>query len=218
MCHNDYMARCLQLALLGAGHVAPNPMVGAVLVYENRIIGEGHHEKYGAAHAEVNCIHSVKEEDKHLIPHATLYVSLEPCAHFGKTPPCTELILAQKIKKVVVALRDPFEAVNGRGIEKLRAAGVEVITGVLNKEAAFINKRFFYFHKEKLPYVVLKWAQSSDGFIARTGERTAISNAWTNRLVHKWRSEEQAILIGAGTFITDGPSLCLLYTSPSPRD
>ncbi len=203
-----YMQRCLQLAELGAGYVAPNPMVGAVLVYQERIIGEGFHEQYGQPHAEVNCINSVKEVDRLYIPDSTLYVSLEPCAHFGKTPPCADLILRHKIKKVVVALRDPFNEVDGKGIEKLRAAGVEVVTGVLEKQAAMLNKRFLHFHQYKQPFIILKWAESLNGAIAaEDNSQTAISAAFTNRLVHGWRAQEAAILVGATTAVTDNPSL-----------
>jgi riboflavin-specific deaminase-like protein len=156
------MHRCLELAQLGVGNVAPNPMVGAVLVYNDRIIGEGYHRQYGKAHAEPNCIASVKDEDKHLIEQSTLYVSLEPCAHFGKTPPCADLIIEKKISKVVVGCRDPFVQVNGKGIEKLKAAGVEVELGVLENECKELNKRFFTFHTQHRPYVILKWAQTFD--------------------------------------------------------
>jgi riboflavin-specific deaminase-like protein len=160
-----YMHRCLELAQLGAGSVAPNPMVGAVLVHDERIIGEGYHQQYGKAHAEPNCIASVTTDDKHLIEQSTLYVSLEPCAHFGKTPPCADLIVAMKIPKVVIGCRDPFVQVNGKGIEKLKAAGVEVELGVLEKECKELNKRFFAFHTQHRPYVILKWAQTLDGKI-----------------------------------------------------
>ena len=159
------MQRCLQLAELGAGHVAPNPMVGAVLVYEGRIIGEGYHQQYGWPHAEVNCINGVNRENRQYISQSTLYVSLEPCAHFGKTPPCTDLIIENKIENVVIGCRDSFEAVNGKGIEKLKAAGVNVIVGVLEKECLELNKRFITFHQDKRPYVILKWAQSNEPFI-----------------------------------------------------
>jgi diaminohydroxyphosphoribosylaminopyrimidine deaminase / 5-amino-6-(5-phosphoribosylamino)uracil reductase len=206
--HHNYMQRCLQLARLGAGAVAPNPMVGAVLVHEERIIGEGYHRQYGGPHAEVDCIASVKAEDRPLIPHATLYVSLEPCAHFGKTPPCADLILAHSIRKVVVGCRDPFAAVNGKGIEKLQAAGVAVTVGILEEECRWLNQRFFCFHQQHRPYVVLKWAQTADGKIAAVGkDRLLISNEQTNRLVHRWRSEEMAILVGRNTAMLDDPSL-----------
>lgn len=202
-----YMQRCLQLAALGAGRVAPNPMVGAVLVYANRIIGEGYHEQYGQAHAEVNCVTSVRDEDRPLIPESTMYVSLEPCAHFGKTPPCANRLISEKVKRVVIACSDPFAAVNGRGVEKLEQAGIAVTTGVLENEALTLNKRFFTFHRHQRPYVMLKWAQSSDGFLSKTGEATKISGPVANRLVHRWRSEEASIMIGSQTAIIDNPQL-----------
>ncbi len=202
------MQRCLDLALLGAGSVAPNPMVGAVLVYKDHIIGEGFHERYGEAHAEVNCLRAVSEADKHLIKSSVLYVSLEPCAHFGKTPPCSQLIIDQQIPKVVIACRDPFEKVNGKGIEMLRDAGVEVELGLLEEEAILLNKRFFVFHQQKRPYVILKWAETADQTIDSLGsERLMISNEYSNRLVHRWRSEEAGILIGTNTAAKDNPSL-----------
>ena len=202
------MKRCLQLAKMGAGHAAPNPMVGAVLVYEDRIIGEGFHQQYGGPHAEVNCINSVAENDLSLIAKTVLYVSLEPCSHFGKTPPCTDLIIEKKIPIVVIACRDSSELVNGSGIKKLQAAGVNVIVGILEKEALELNKRFFIFHQYHRPYIILKWAQSNDDKIAGgDGSRTFISNEYTNRLVHKWRSEEAAILVGTNTALQDNPAL-----------
>lgn len=201
------MQRCLQLAALGAGTTAPNPMVGAVLVHEDVIIGEGYTQPYGQAHAEVMCINSVSADKQYLLPTATLYVSLEPCAHFGKTPPCTALIISKGIKKVVIGCLDPFEAVNGRGIAALAAAGIEVITGVLEAQCREMNKRFLTFHTKQRPYIILKWAQSANGKIAASGERTAISNDMSNRLVHRWRSEEAAIMVGANTAITDNPQL-----------
>jgi diaminohydroxyphosphoribosylaminopyrimidine deaminase/5-amino-6-(5-phosphoribosylamino)uracil reductase len=201
------MQRCLELARMGAGHVAPNPMVGAVLVHEDRIIGEGYHEQYGQAHAEVNCINSVKAGDVDLVPSSTLYVSLEPCVHFGITPPCTDLVIFNNIPEVVIACVDIFAAVNGKGIEKLRSAGINVITGVLEKEAIELNKRFFTFHQKQRPYVILKWAESSDKMIGKGGERVLISNEASNRLVHKWRSEEAAIMVGTNTALADDPAL-----------
>jgi diaminohydroxyphosphoribosylaminopyrimidine deaminase/5-amino-6-(5-phosphoribosylamino)uracil reductase len=202
------MHRCLELARLGAGRVAPNPMVGAVLVYEDKIIGEGYHQQYGKAHAEPNCIASVKNEHKHLIAQSTLYVSLEPCAHFGKTPPCADLIVEMKIPKVVIGCRDPFVEVNGKGIEKLKAAGVEVELGVLENECKELNKRFFTFHTKHRPYVILKWAQTLDGKIANEDySRIRISNEHTNRIVHQWRSEEMAIAVGTNTALFDDPEL-----------
>ena len=176
------MSRCIQLARMGAGNVAPNPMVGAALVHNDSIIGEGYHEKYGEAHAEVNCINSVADENKSLIEKSTLYVSLEPCSHFGKTPPCSDLIIQQKIKKVVIGCADPYEEVAGKGIERLRKAGVEVITSVLENESKDLNKRFFTFHQKKRPYIILKWAQSANGKIGSESERVLISNQYSNRL------------------------------------
>jgi len=206
--HQLFMQRCIDLAQKGRGAVAPNPMVGAVLVYENRIIGEGWHQQFGGPHAEVHCIQSVAIEDKQFIPQSTLYVSLEPCNHYGKTPPCSDLIIQSQIKKVVIACKDPFEKVNGSGIKKLEDNKVEVITGILEKEAIQLNKRFFIFHQQQIPYVILKWAESNDGFIAKPqGKPVKISNHITDKLVHKWRSEEAAILVGTNTVLNDNPSL-----------
>src|SRR5688572_9730609 len=203
------MQRCIQLAQSAAGYVAPNPMVGAVLVFEDRIIGEGYHQVYGGPHAEVNCVNSVKEADRHLIEKSVMYVSLEPCAHFGKTPPCADLIIEKKIPQVVIGCRDPFKQVDGKGVEKLQAAGVQVTLGVLEPDSRSLNKRFITFHKEHRPYIILKWAQTANGKIAgyQHGERLLISNEFTNRLVHKWRSEEAAILVGTNTALFDDPSL-----------
>ncbi len=202
------MARCLQLAGLAVGLVAPNPMVGAVLVYKDQIIGEGYHQTYGGGHAEVNCLNSVAESDREFIPKSTLYVSLEPCAHFGKTPPCADLIIQEKIQQVVVACRDPFEKVNGRGIQLLKAAGIIVREGLLEVEALEINKRFFGFHKNKRPYIFLKWAQTADGFIAGSDHRPLkISNGCSDRWVHKMRSAEAAIMVGTQTALKDNPYL-----------
>lgn len=206
--HEDYMGRCLQLAKLGAGNVAPNPMVGAVLVYNDVIIGEGYHQQYGAAHAEVNCFDSVMPHMQAFVSKSTLYVSLEPCSHFGKTPPCADLIIQKSVAKAVIACRDPFKEVNGNGIEKLSAAGIEVLEGVLEKEAQELNKRFFTFHQKKRPYIFLKWAQTKDGFIAKPGfERLAISNTLSNIFTHKMRAEEAAILVGTNTALHDNPGL-----------
>ncbi len=203
-----FMQRCLDLARLGAGNVAPNPMVGAVLVYNNRIIGEGYHQKFGEAHAEVNCINSVSETDRHLISKSTLYVSLEPCSHHGKTPPCADLIMKERIPKVVIGSRDPFKAVNGKGIEQLISAGIDVKQNILENECKYLNKRFFTFHTLHRPYIILKWAQTADEMIGSgTDERLLISNELTNRLVHRWRSEESAILVGTNTALADDPSL-----------
>ena len=206
--HELYMHRCIELAQLAAGNVAPNPMVGAVLVHQDIIIGEGYHRQYGEAHAEVNCIASVKEEDQHLIEQSTLYVSLEPCAHFGKTPPCADLIIENKIPKVVIGCRDPFAQVNGKGIEKLKAEGIEVETGILENECIKLNKRFFKFHTQHRPYIILKWAQTLDNKIANEDYSPVhISNEFTNRIVHKWRGEEMAIAVGTNTALFDDPEL-----------
>ena len=216
--HEIYMHRCLQLAKLGAGNVAPNPMVGAVLVYNDRIIGEGYHQQYGEAHAEVNCIASVSEDEKRSISESTMYVSLEPCAHYGKTPPCADLIIKNKIKKVVIGCGDPFKEVNGKGIEKLQEAGIEVIQNVLENDCKELNKRFFTFHTQHRPYIILKWAQSLNGKIAAENPgRLFITNELTNRLVHKWRSEEAAILVGTNTALMDDPELTTrLWTGNNP--
>ncbi|MFL5739365.1 MAG: bifunctional diaminohydroxyphosphoribosylaminopyrimidine deaminase/5-amino-6-(5-phosphoribosylamino)uracil reductase RibD [Flavisolibacter sp.] len=203
-----YMNRCIELARRGAGQVAPNPMVGSVLVHDGKIIGEGYHKQFGKPHAEVNCIASVNKEDKSLIHQSTLYVSLEPCAHHGKTPPCADLIIEKKIRKVVVGCRDPFVRVDGKGIEKLQKAGVEVIVGILEKECIELNKRFIVFHTQHRPYIILKWAQTLDGKIARADyRRINISNEYTNRIVHRWRSEEMSILVGTNTVLYDDPEL-----------
>jgi len=212
-----YMHKCLTLAELGRSGAAPNPMVGAVLVHKNRIIGEGFHQKYGQAHAEVNCISAVEQNDVHLISESTIYVSLEPCAHYGKTPPCANLIIDKKIAKVVIGCFDPFEEVAGRGIEKLRSAGTDVTTGILENECRELNKRFFTFHTLHRPYIILKWAQASDSKIAKDNSRLAISNEYTNRIVHKWRSEEMAILVGTNTALIDDPQLTTrLWPGKSP--
>ncbi|HMO31946.1 MAG TPA: bifunctional diaminohydroxyphosphoribosylaminopyrimidine deaminase/5-amino-6-(5-phosphoribosylamino)uracil reductase RibD [Lacibacter sp.] len=206
--HELYMQRCLTLAARGAGRVAPNPLVGAVLVHDNRIIGEGWHEAFGGPHAEVNCLQSVVPADRHLVPDSTLYVSLEPCSHYGKTPPCSLRILQEHIPRVVVGCRDPFPSVNGSGIARLREAGVEVTEGLCEEECRAINCRFFTWHRLQRPYIVLKWAQTDDGFIG-TGnrDRLYISNPYTNHLVHRWRSEEAAILVGRRTAELDDPLL-----------
>ena len=204
----QYMSRCIELAKLAAGYAAPNPMVGAVLVYEDKIIGEGYHKKYGAPHAEVNCINSVLAENKTLIEKSTIYVSLEPCSHYGKTPPCVDLIIKNKIKKIVIGCKDIYKEVAGKGIEKLKNSGAEVIPDVLENECKELNKRFFTFHQKNRPYIILKWAQSANGKTGSlSGERILISNDYSNRLVHKWRSEEAAILVGTNTALKDNPSL-----------
>ena len=199
------MQRCLQLALKGLGNVSPNPMVGCVIIHENKIIGEGYHQKYGEAHAEVNAINSV--QDKSLLKSSTLYVSLEPCNHFGKTPPCADLILKYEIPNVVIGIHDPFEKVNGSGIKKLLDAGVHVTVGVLEEKCQEINKRFFIFQEEKRPYIILKWAQSKDGFIGKKNESIRISNELTRVINDTWRTQEDAVLIGGETARTDNPHL-----------
>lgn len=202
------MFRCLELAQKGASAVAPNPMVGSILVYKGRIIGEGSHKVYGGPHAEVECLASVAESDKQYIPFSTLYVSLEPCAHEGKTPPCADMIIRERIPVVVIGCRDPFPLVNGSGIGKLEGAGIMVKQHVLEADAKMLNKRFFTFHLQQRPYIILKWAQTLNGMIAGKGkERLQISNSLTNHLVHQWRSAESAILIGTETALRDNPFL-----------
>jgi diaminohydroxyphosphoribosylaminopyrimidine deaminase / 5-amino-6-(5-phosphoribosylamino)uracil reductase len=205
--HEKYMHRCLQLAKLAEGHVAPNPMVGSVLVHDNKIIGEGYHMQFGQPHAEVNCIRSIADENKHLIDKSTLYASLEPCAHYGKTPPCADLIITYKIPKVVIGCRDPFAAVDGKGIEKLRAARIHVTVGVLESECKDINKRFFTFHVLRRPFILLKWAETINHKIGKTGERLLVSSEMTNRFVHQLRAQQQAILVGTNTVLADDPQL-----------
>ena len=209
-----FMARCLTLARMGAGQTAPNPMVGAVVVHAGRIIGEGFHRAYGGPHAEVNAIAAVR--DASLLPASTLYVSLEPCSHQGKTPPCTELILRTGIRRVVVACTDPFPAVSGRGIRRLREAGMEVTTGVLEAEARRLNRFFLTAQTARRPYIILKWAESADGFIDRTRSSAAVpavrlSDAVTMRAVHRLRAEVGAIMVGARTAMLDDPSLTVRH-------
>jgi diaminohydroxyphosphoribosylaminopyrimidine deaminase/5-amino-6-(5-phosphoribosylamino)uracil reductase len=209
--HNKYLQRCIDLALLGAGSVSPNPMVGAVIVHDGQVIGEGYHQKYGQAHAEVNAINSVLarfDNADELLRQSTIYVSLEPCAHYGKTPPCADLIIKHRIPTVVIGCRDPFSQVNGRGIEKLQAAGIEVITGVMEAECLELNKRFFTRIQKQRPYIILKWAQTQDGYFAPAdGSQFWITGPEAKRLVHKWRSEEDAILVGKHTAQIDNPQL-----------
>jgi len=212
------MQRCFQLAQLGAGYVAPNPLVGAVLVYNDRIIGEGYHQQYGQAHAEVLCINSVSAADQPLIAKSTLYVSLEPCAHFGKTPPCADLLIKMHIPKVVIACRDSYKEVDGKGIAKLEKAGIEVSLGVAEEAAKQLNRQFFTFHENKRPFIILKWAQSSNYKIAKADlKKVKISNEFTDRLVHQWRSEAAAIMVGTHTALYDDPSLTnRLWSGPDP--
>jgi len=205
----QYMQRCLDLAEKGSGWVAPNPMVGAVLVCEDRIIGEGWHAYYGQPHAEVNAIqNAMAAGNGSLLGRSTLYVSLEPCAHHGKTPPCDQLIIQHRIPRVVVGCRDPFPEVNGKGIEHLLASGVNVEVGVLEKKCIDLNRRFFCFHLKKRPYIILKWAQTESGIIGSgTSDRLHISGAAANQWVHQWRSEEAAIMVGSQTALLDNPRL-----------
>jgi diaminohydroxyphosphoribosylaminopyrimidine deaminase / 5-amino-6-(5-phosphoribosylamino)uracil reductase len=204
--HEIYISRCLELAENGLGNVAPNPMVGCIIVYEEKIIGEGYHQFYGGPHAEVNAINSVS--DKSLLKKSTLYVNLEPCAHWGKTPPCSDLIIEMGIPNVVIGCQDIFAEVNGKGIEKLTKAGVKVETGILKKESLHLNRRFFTFHKNKRPYIILKWAQTADGFIAREDYSSKwISSTYSRLTVHKWRAEEAAIMVGTNTVLYDNPRL-----------
>lgn len=207
------MQRCLQLARLGAGTAAPNPMVGAVLVHGDRLLAEGWHQRPGGPHAEVNCLRAFG--DRAIPTDAILYVNLEPCSHHGKTPPCVDLIIERAVKHVVISHRDPFPEVSGRGVDRLRAAGIEVADGIMEKEARWLNRRFLTSIELGRPYIILKWAQSSDGFldqhprIARGVQR--ISSPDTDVLVHRWRSEEQAILVGSRTVVNDDPQLTVRH-------
>ena len=240
-----YIFRCIELAKNGLGSTAPNPMVGCIIVNDNKIIGEGYTSAYGGAHAEVNAIHSVK--DKKILSKATLYVTLEPCAHFGNTPPCVNLILEHKIPKVVIGIKDPNKKVSGKSIQLLKESNCNVSVGILEDQCKELHKRFLTLQKKKRPYIILKWASTYNGFIApieklrsTTPQPFWITNTYSKQLVHKWRSEEQAILVGSNTVLADNPKLtlrtwagknpirviidktlkipCLLYTSPSPRD
>ncbi len=219
--YEKYIRRCIDLALNGKGNTRTNPMVGCVIECDGRIIGEGYHEYFGGPHAEVNAIRAVN--DSSLLSKSTLYVSLEPCSHTGKTPPCSDLIVEKKIPRVVVGSGDPNSLVAGRGIQKLRNAGIEVIEGVLQEECKVINHQFFTFHSKKRPYILLKWAESSDGFmdIVRPAGTPIgphwISNSLSQRIVHKWRTEEDAIMVGTNTVMTDNPSLTArLWPGHSP--
>lgn len=206
--HNQFMQRCLSLAQKGLGYTYPNPMVGAVVVCDGKIIGEGWHRKAGTPHAEV---HALKGLSNEILTTATLYVNLEPCAHFGKTPPCCDLVISKGIKKVVVGARDPNPDVAGKGIRAMQEAGIEVIVGVLEEECMLLNKRFYCFHTKKRPYIILKWAQSKDGFIApekdKKGKVHWISDLHSQQLAHRWRAEEHAILVGRNTITQDNPKL-----------
>ncbi|MBR4135206.1 MAG: bifunctional diaminohydroxyphosphoribosylaminopyrimidine deaminase/5-amino-6-(5-phosphoribosylamino)uracil reductase RibD [Bacteroidales bacterium] len=217
----SFMHRCLQLAALGLGAVQPNPMVGAVIVHEGIIIGEGYHHAYGEAHAEVNAIASV--QDPSLLPHSTLYVSLEPCSHYGKTPPCADAIIAHGIPKVVVGTQDYHSKVNGAGIRKLQEAGVEVVMPVSEEACVELNRRFFTYHREHRPYVILKWAQTADGFMDIDRSEEHPSNYWITNpalrvITHQWRSEEDAILVGWRTMYNDHPQLTTrLFPGKDPQ-
>lgn len=205
------MNRCLELAEKGKGNVAPNPMVGSVIVYQNKIIGEGYHKLYGAPHAEVNAINSVK--NKSLLKESRIYINLEPCTHFGKTPPCTDLIIREGIPHVIIGVKDEHDKVAGKGIEKLKKSGVKVEVGVEQEKCLQLNKRFFKFHTQGIPFIILKWAESNDGFIARTdlaiknGESNKITGQKSNHYVHQQRAQEQAILVGKNTIQIDNPFL-----------
>lgn len=200
-----YMQRCIELAKKAIGDTYPNPLVGSVIVYNNQIIGEGYHKKAGEPHAEINAINSIKNPE--FLKEATIYVSLEPCSHYGKTPPCALKLQEIGFKKVVIGAMDYNEQVNGKGKKILEDAGIEVVTGVLKKECEELNKRFFTFHQKKRPYIILKWAQSGDGFMDKDQRPIQISNSLSKQYVHKMRSEEQAILVGKNTAINDNPSL-----------
>lgn len=205
-----YMLRCLELAKKGRYNTSPNPRVGCVIVSsDQQILGEGYHEVFGGPHAEVNAIRSVSSNQN--LSNSTLYVNLEPCSHFGKTPPCANLIIEMKIGRVVIGMQDPNPKVMGNGIRLLRDAGVEVITGVEENACRDLNKRFVWFHEKGSPYIVLKWAQSLDGFIGIEGQRLPISGSLSNQIVHEWRAEEQAILIGKNTALHDNPSLTVRH-------
>lgn len=202
----EYMRRAISLASLGLGSTSPNPVVGCVLVKDGQIIGEGYHQQYGHAHAEVNAVESV--DDPSLIPGATAYVTLEPCSFHGHTPPCADLLIKHQISRVVIATLDPHERVNGNGVQRLKAHGIDVEVGLLEAAYRQVNRRFFTYQEEKRPYIILKWAQTRDGFIARKNfDSKWISNPRSRQLVHKWRSEEDAILVGKNTARYDNPSL-----------
>ena len=213
-----FMRRCIQLAKNGRQNAKPNPMVGAVIVHNNRIIGEGYHVRCGQGHAEVNAFASISAADEVLLPESTLYVSLEPCSHYGKTPPCADLIIEKGVGRVVIGCIDEFAEVQGRGIRKLREAGIEVKVGVLEDECKALNRRFFTFHREKRPYIILKWAQTANGFIDDHYQPTQISSNFTKMLAHKLRAEEDAILVGRVTDKRERPRLNVReWTGPDPK-
>jgi diaminohydroxyphosphoribosylaminopyrimidine deaminase / 5-amino-6-(5-phosphoribosylamino)uracil reductase len=215
--HEKHMQRCLELAINGLGNVAPNPMVGAVLVKDGQIIGEGYHQLYGSAHAEVNAVNEFLNHagsNAGELMRATLYVNLEPCNHYGKTPPCTELIIRHKIPEVVIGCADPNKRETASGIQVLKDSGCKVIEGVLQKESEELNRRFITYHIKKRPYIILKYAQSADGFLApekNSGKDSWLTNEWSRKMVHKWRSEEQAIMVGTNTAESDNPRLTTRY-------
>jgi len=200
-----YMQRAIDLAQLGLSKVSPNPLVGSVLVYQNQVVGQGYHQAYGQAHAEVNAILSVKNPE--ILSKSTLYVNLEPCSHFGKTPPCANLIIEKKIPKVVIANQDPNPLVAGLGIKRLKENGIEVVEGILEKEGNFLNRRFFTFFKKKRPYIILKWAETCNQYMGKKNESVWISSDLSKTWVHKWRSEEDAFLVGSQTALQDNPRL-----------
>ncbi|MCE3075526.1 bifunctional diaminohydroxyphosphoribosylaminopyrimidine deaminase/5-amino-6-(5-phosphoribosylamino)uracil reductase RibD [Chryseobacterium gwangjuense] len=200
-----YIKRCIELAQKASGKTYPNPLVGSVIVHDGKIIGEGYHHKTGEPHAEINAINSVK--DKNLIPESTIYVSLEPCAHYGKTPPCALKIKELGFKKVIIGAMDSHDKVNGKGKKIIQDAGIEVVSGILEKECIELNKRFFTYHEKKRPYIILKWAESGDGFLDKDFKPTSISNTLVNQFVHQLRADEHAILVGTQTALNDNPSL-----------
>ena len=205
MNHEFYIKRCIELAQKATGKTYPNPLVGAVIVHNGKIIGEGFHQKAGEPHAEINAINSVKNPE--LLPESTIYVSLEPCAHFGKTPPCSFKLREIGFKKVVIGAMDSHDKVNGKGKKILMDAGIETLSGILENKCRELNKRFFTFHEKKRPFIILKWAESNDGFIDKNFQPTKISNELASQLVHQIRSEEHAILVGTQTALIDNPSL-----------
>lgn len=205
----QFMARCIQIAQNGLGSTYPNPFVGSIIVHNNKIIGEGYTSEYGGPHAEVNAVNSVK--DQSLLKESTLYVTLEPCSHFGKTPPCCDLIIAKNFKRVVIGTLDPFAKVNGQGYLRLLENGIDVTLGVLEEECKELNRRFITFHQEKRPYIILKWAQTQDGYMGHDDVQKWITNKYSRQLVHEWRTEEQAILVGKKTALVDNPQLNTRY-------
>lgn len=220
--HEIVIARAIELAKLGLGAVSPNPMVGAVIVYKNKIIGEGYHEAYGKAHAEVNAVQQVLDQFPNaveILKQSILYVTLEPCSHFGKTPPCADLIIKYQIPEVIIGTLDPFESVNGKGVAKLEAAGIKVTTGVLEAECIALNKRFFTRIQKQRPYVILKWAETADGYFSTIdGKQKWITGKESKRLVHLWRSQEDCVLVGKDTAKADDPQLNLrLVAGKNPK-